>query len=90
MGQDASSIRHEIEATRSRMDDTVANIQHRLDIPTRLRAGVGRRAAWVYKRLRRPLELTAAAVAIGVMGGIVMPHRGKRRKRNKDREPSAS
>jgi hypothetical protein len=82
MGQDASSIRHEIEVTRSRMDDTVASIGYKLDIPSRVRAGVGRRAAWMYKRLRRPLELTAAAVAIGVVGGIVLPHRSKKGKTN--------
>jgi Protein of unknown function (DUF3618) len=82
MGQDASSIRHEIEATRSRMDDTVASIAHRLDIPSRVRAGVGRRAAWMYKRMRRPLELAAAAAAIGVLSGIVIPHRGRKEKQN--------
>jgi hypothetical protein len=80
MGQDASSIRHEIEATRSRMDDTVASIGHRLDIPSRVRDGVGRRAAWMYKRLGRPLELTAVAVAIGLLSGIVMPHRSRKAK----------
>jgi hypothetical protein len=80
MGQDASSIQHEIEATRSRMDDTVASLGQRLDIPSRVRAGVGRRATWIYKRLRRPLELTAAAVTIGIVSGIIMPHRGKKAK----------
>jgi hypothetical protein len=83
MGQDASSIRHEIEATRSRMDDTVASIEHKLDIPARVRSGVSRRAAWFYKRLRRPLELAVAAVAIGFVSGIVMPHRSKRAKQKK-------
>jgi hypothetical protein len=62
------------------MDETVANIARRLDIPSRVRAGVGRRSAWMYQRLRHPLELTAAAAAIGVLSGILVPHRRKKAK----------
>jgi hypothetical protein len=62
------------------MEDILASIEHRFDIPSRVRAGVGRRAARVFKRLRRPLELTVAAVAIGFVSGIFMPHRRKRAK----------
>jgi len=43
MGQDASAIRHEIEATRSRMADIVESIGERFDIPSRVRADVGPR-----------------------------------------------
>lgn len=47
MGEDASQIRREIEATRARMGDTVEAIGYKADVPSRIRDNVNERIASV-------------------------------------------
>jgi hypothetical protein len=77
MGQDASQIRHEIEATRLRMGDTLEAIAYKADVRSRVRDNVNERIAALTAKetLENPLTLTLGAFAIGFFGGLLLPAR---------------
>jgi hypothetical protein len=117
MGQDATQIRSEIEATRARMGDTVDAIGYKADVPARVRDDINQRiesvkgtiggavagskktarkskaaasdalddsreritdAAETTRRaasiaLENPLGLALGALAVGFLGGLLIP-----------------
>jgi hypothetical protein len=110
VGQDASQIRTEIEATRSRMGDTVDAIGYKADVPARVRDDLNDRietvkgtignalagskkaardstealrdtASGASMNLQNPLGLALGALAIGFLGGLLLPSSAIERER---------
>jgi ElaB/YqjD/DUF883 family membrane-anchored ribosome-binding protein len=99
MGEDATEIRREIEATRTRMSDTVDAIGYKADVPSRVRDNVNERIASVKETIHdlgdgaggrldqasaaarqtvsmaveNPLGLALGALAVGFLGGLLLP-----------------
>jgi Protein of unknown function (DUF3618) len=87
MGEDPSTIREEIEGTRTRMGDTVEAIGYKTDVKARAREKVSgavsrvneatpgredvRKAAGVAQR--NPIGLALGSVALGFLAGMLVP-----------------
>src|SRR4051795_5706706 len=59
MGEDASRIREEIEETRGRMGETVDQLAHKADVPSRVKESVADKR----DRLKQQMQGTAARVS---------------------------
>ncbi|HEV2874638.1 MAG TPA: DUF3618 domain-containing protein [Thermoleophilaceae bacterium] len=84
MGQDTGQIRQDIEETRGRMGETVEALGYKADVPGRVKAkisGATPSSGDVKQGARRakgmaqenPLGLAIGAVAVGFVGGILIP-----------------
>jgi uncharacterized protein DUF3618 len=81
MGQDPSQIRQDIEETRGEMGDTVEALGHKTDVTGRAKEAISVRTDNVKDGARRaagmaqenPLGLALGAVAVGFVGGLLIP-----------------
>lgn len=102
MGQDPSTIRHELEQTRERMGETVEALAYKADVPSRAKENVQGKVDAVRQKVtgvahradeatpstddvrdgaqravgiaqENPLGLAIGAVAVGFVGGLLLP-----------------
>lgn len=102
MGQDPSTIRHELEQTRERMGETVEALAYKADVPARAKENVQGKVDAVRQKVtgvahradeatpstgdvrdgaqravgvaqENPLGLALGAVAVGFVGGLLLP-----------------
>lgn len=84
MGEDPSQIRQGIEQTRERMGDTVEALGYKADVPGRAKEAISSRVDTVKEKMpsagsavgtvqENPLGLAIGAVAVGFVGGMLIP-----------------